>query len=146
MIKIKYRKLIEIQGVLLMGYSAVFIGGIISLSHLVLGDHMLRLGKRRSIRLPCIDGCLGSKDILFEEALTNNFFHVLSKAFAVDGPVPLALMVRTILLRSGECGVVVDRLLTLYPQLIFDSIEDFVDGESRRSEVLFHLEGLEWIQ
>ena len=30
-----------------------------------------------------------------------------------------------------------------YPQLIFDGIEDFIDGEPQQSEVLFHLESSE---
>jgi len=55
-------------------------------------------------------------------------------------------MVRTIFFCSRECRVVLDRLRALYPRLILDGIEDFVNREPQRSEVLFHLEGLNWIQ
>jgi len=39
-----------------------------------------------------------------------------------------------------------DQLQALYPWLVLDGIEDFVNGEAHWSEVLFHLEGFEWIQ
>ena len=55
------------------------------------------------------------------------------------------VMVRTIFFYSGEYGVVLDWPRVLYPRLIFDGIEDFIDREPQRSEVLFHLEGLGWI-
>ena len=68
------------------------------------------------------------------------------KTSAVDGMLSLAAMVRIIFFHSGECMVVLDRLRALYPPLVLDGIEDFVDGKSQWSEVLFHLEGLEWIR
>jgi len=58
----------------------------------------------------------------------------------------LTVMVRTIFFLFEKCGVVLDWLQTLYPRLVFNGVEDFVDGESQRSEVLFHLEGLELIR
>ena len=78
--------------------------------------------------------------------MADKFFHVLLKASAVDGPVSLTVMVRTIFFLFEKCGVVLDWLQTLYPRLVFNGVEDFVDGESQRSEVLFHLEGLELIR
>jgi len=109
---------------------------------LVLGDHVV-LGRRQSARLSCTGGCPEDKNTLFEEALADRFSQVLPEASAVDGLVPLTVMVRTIFFRSGECGVVLDRFRTLYPWVVLNGIKDFVDGESRRSEVLFHLEALE---
>jgi len=87
--------------------------------------------------LPCIGCCPGVKDMLFEEALTDKFFQILLEASAVDSLV--SVMVRTAFFHFGECGVVLDRLRMLYPRLVLDGIEDFV-------EVLFHLESLEWIR
>ena len=83
---------------------------------------------------------LGGKDVLFEKALADKFFQVLLEASTVDDLVPL----RTIFFRSGECRIVLDWLRALYPRLILDDVEDFVDVEPQQSEVLFHLEGLEW--
>ena len=58
----------------------------------------------------------------------------------------LAVVVRRIFFRSGKCKVVLDRLWALYPWLVLDDIEDFVDGKSEWSKVFFYLEGLEWIR
>ena len=63
----------------------------------------------------------------------------------MNGLVPLTVIVRTIFFRSGECGVILDRLRAVYPPLVLDGIVDFVDRESQQSELLFHLEGLGWI-
>jgi len=54
-------------------YSRVFIRGIESLNSVVLGDHMLWMGRRQSTRLSCIGGCPESKDVLFKEALMDKF-------------------------------------------------------------------------
>jgi len=75
----------------------------------------------------------------------NKFFHVPPKALAVDGPVSLTVVIRTMCFCSVDCWVVLDRPLVPHLLLDFDGIEDFVDGEPGRSEVLFHLEGLGWI-
>ena len=83
------------------------------------------------------------KGVLFKKALAYKFFQVFSKASIVDGLVSLTVMVRTIFFHPGKCRVVLDKLRALYPWLIHDGIEDFIDGESQPSEVLFHLEGLE---
>ena len=64
----------------------------------------------------------------------------------MDGLVPFTVMIRTIFFRSEKYGVVLDWLWALNPRLVLDGVEDFIDGEHRRNEVLFHLEGLEWIQ
>ena len=52
-------------------------------------------------------------------------------------------MIRTIFFHSEKYEVVLDLLRMLYLWLVLDGVEDFVDGESQRNEVLFHLEGLE---
>jgi len=103
------------------------------------------LGRRRIIRLPCIGGYLQGKDVLFEKVLADKFFQVLPEAYAVNGLVPLTVMVRTIFFRSGEYVIILDRLRAIYPRLVLDGIVDFVDRESQQSELLFHLEGLGWI-
>jgi len=54
-------KLTEMQGCYWWRYSPVFIGGIRSLNRLVLGDHVLRLGRWWSARLSCIGGLLQRK-------------------------------------------------------------------------------------
>ena len=64
----------------------------------------------------------------------------------MDSLVSLTVIVRTVFFRYGECRVVTDQLQALYPWLVLDCIKDFVDRKPQRSEVLFHLEGLEWIQ
>jgi len=50
---------------------------------------MLQLGKRRSALLSCTRGRLGSKYVLFEEALMDKFFQVPPEAYAVGGLVSL---------------------------------------------------------
>jgi len=67
-------ELTKIQGMFGWRYSHVFIERIGSVNHLVLGDHVLQLCRRRSARLPCIRGCPVGKVVLFEEALANKFF------------------------------------------------------------------------
>jgi len=62
-------------------YSSVFIDESESL---ILGNHMLRLVRRRSARLSCTGGCLNGEDALFEEALVDKFFQVTLEALAVD--------------------------------------------------------------
>ena len=47
----------------------------------------------------------------------------------MGGLVSLAIMVRTMIFRSAKCRVMFDRLRVSYPWLVFDDIEDFVDGE-----------------
>ena len=84
------------------------------------------------------------KDVLFEEALADKFFKDLLEASAVDGLMPLTVMVRTIFFCFGK-WVVLDWLLALYPQLVLNGVEDFVDWEPQWSEVLFHLESFGWI-
>ena len=64
----------------------------------------------------------------------------------MDCSVSFTIVIRAIIFCFGECRVVLDRPQTLHPRLIFDGIEDFVDGESQRSEMLSHLEVLWWIR
>ena len=67
----------------------------------------------------------------------------------MDGPVSLTVVIRTTFFYYGdygECRIVLDRPRVPHLRLVFDNIEDFVDGERQRSEVLFHLEGLGWIR
>ena len=70
-------------------------------------------------------------------------FQVFPEVSVVDGLVSLTVVVRTVFFRSEDCRVVLDRLRALYPRLILNGIENFIDGEPQQSEVLFHLESLE---
>jgi len=47
-------------------------------------------------------GCFGCEDIFFEEVLADELFQVLSEAPAMDGLVPLAVMVGAIFFCSKK--------------------------------------------
>jgi len=47
----------------------------------------------------------------------------------VDGLISLTFMEGTVLFFFGECRVVLNWLQASYPRLVFDGIEDFIDGE-----------------
>ena len=64
----------------------------------------------------------------------------------MDSSVPLAVVKGTILFYSRECEVVLDQSWTPEPRLILNGIEDLVDGELERGEVLCRLEGLKQTQ
>jgi len=110
------------------------------------GDPVLWLGRKQSSWLSFIGGCPRGKDVHFAEALADKFFQVFLEASIVDSLVSLTVGVRTIFFHSGECGVVLDRLRAFYLWLVLDSIKDFIDRESQWSEVLFHLEDMEWFR
>ena len=61
----------------------------------------------------------------------------------MDGLVPFTVMVRPVLFCSEKCRIIPDWSRTSDPRLVLDAIEDLVDGETKRSEVLYRLEGLE---
>ena len=107
---------------------------------------MLELGRRQIARLPCIRGCPWGENVLLEETFGDKFFHVLLEGSAMDGLLPLTVIKKTIFFHFGENRVVSDQLWALNPWLVLDGVEDFVNEEPQRSEVLFHLEGLEWIR
>jgi len=48
------------------------------------------------------ENCFGSEDVLFEEALVNEFFQVPSEGPAVDDLVPFAIVVGTVFLRPRK--------------------------------------------
>jgi len=89
-------------------YYLVFIGGSGSLNCFVLGDCVLRLGRRWSARLFCTGGYLRGEDVLFEEVLADKFFQVPSEAIAVDCPVSFIVVIRATLFCSREYKVVLD--------------------------------------
>ena len=64
----------------------------------------------------------------------------------MDRLVSLTVVIRTVFFRSEECWVVLDWLRALYPRLVLDVIENFIDGKPQWSKVLFHLEALKWIR
>jgi len=68
-----------------------------SLNCLVMSDRMLWLDRRQSARLSISGGCFGCEDIFLEEALTDELFHVTSKAPIMDSLVLPIVMVREVL-------------------------------------------------
>ena len=64
-----------------------------SLNCFVLGDHILRLGRRRSARLSRSGGRFGGKDIFFKKALVDELFQVFLEAPVLDGFVPFTIMI-----------------------------------------------------
>ena len=76
----------------------------------------------------------------------DNFFQVPPEALAVDSQVLFYYRDKNTIILPRKCRVVLDWPRVPHPRLIFDGIEDFVDGEPQWTEVLFHLEGLGWIQ
>ena len=54
------------------------------------------------------------------------------------------IMLGAILFCSRKRGVVLDGSQMPDPGLILDGVEDFVDGEPERSELLYQLVGSEW--
>ena len=119
-----------------------FRGRIGSLNSLVLSDHVLRLGRSQSARLPCIRGYSGGKDVPFGrqvfQSTFGDFYSGWSGAFYCHG--------KNNILCSRECEVVLDWPQAFNLWLVFDGVEHFVDEEPQQSEVLFPLESLEWIR
>jgi len=70
------------------------------------------------------EGCLGGEDVFFEKVLADKIFHVPLEALAIDSPVSLTVVIRTIFFYFGECRVVLDRPRSPHPRLVFDGIED----------------------
>ena len=73
----------------------------------------------------------------------DELFLIFPEAPAVDGLVPFAVGVRTILFCSRKCRIVSDWSRASDPPLVLDGIEDLVNGEPERSKMLCRLEGLE---
>jgi len=57
----------------------------------------------------------------------------------MDSLVPLTVVVEAILFYFGMRGVVLDGSRMPDPELIFDGIKDFIDGEPEQSELLYRL-------
>jgi len=111
--KYNIRNLIKILGGYRRRYSPAFIRDVRSLNHLVLGNHVSQLGRTRSAWLSCARGFPKSKNILFEEALTNKFFQVPLEASVVGGH-----MVKIIVFRSESaqsCWIGFGALLMVGP-------------------------------
>jgi len=70
-----------------------------SVDHPVLSDAFL-LMKRWDILLP--RNCLGSEDMLLEEALLDDLFQIFSEGSLMDGLVPLTVAERAVLLRPRQ--------------------------------------------
>ena len=63
----------------------------------------------------------------------------------MDGLVSFAVVIGTILFYSGRCRIVPDWFRTPDLWLVFDSVEDQIDGELKWSELLCRIEGSERI-
>ena len=57
--------------------------------------------------------------------------------------MPPTVVVGAVLFCSGMRGIVLDGSRTPNQRLIFNGVEDFVDGEFERSELLYRLVGSE---
>ena len=91
-----------------------------------------------------IQRLLQEKDVLFEEALSNELFQVLLESPAVNDLVSLTVMIRAIFFCSEKRGIVSNWSQTPDSRLVLDGIEDLVDGESQQSEMMFRSESSEW--
>ena len=104
---------------------------------------MLGLERRWSAWLSRSRDYFGCEDILLEEALSDEFFQVPLEARAMDGLVPLDRHGRVVLFCSGMRGVILDESWTPNPALILDGVEVLIDGEPKRSKLLYRLVGSE---
>ena len=91
----------EIHGLLLVEILSCFYWRSGSFNCFVLGDRVLRLGRRWSAQLACTGVHLGSEeDVLFEEVLAN--IQVLLEALAVDSLVSFTVVIRIIFFCFGS--------------------------------------------
>jgi len=60
----------------------------------------------------------------------------------MDGLAPLTVIVGAVLSCYGKLGIILDRSRTPDSGLIFNGVENFVDGKPERSELLHRLVGL----
>jgi len=79
----------------------------------------------------------------FRKPLTDELFQVPPKVLTMDGAVSLVVMKGAILFYPRERGVILDRSRMPDSRLLLDGIEDLIDGEPERGEVLCQFEGLE---
>jgi len=123
------------------GCTALFYGrcGITQL--LCIGDHVLWLGMQQSVRLSWFGSSFCGKNVFCEEE--DKLYQVFSEAPAVDSLVSFAVMIGTILFCSGRCRIVPDWSRVPNPWLVFDGIEDLVDGKPEGSELFCQLESSE---
>ena len=69
--------------------------------------------------------------VFFEEALEDEPLQVLPEASAVDGLVPLTIVVKAVFFYSGEYGIL-DCFRTSHQWLVLNGVENFVDGEPQQ--------------
>ena len=62
----------------------------------------------------------------------------------MGGHLSLSVMIGAIFFCSGECGIVLNWSRVLNPWLVLDVVEDLIDEESQRSEMMLCPEGSEW--
>jgi len=65
----------------------------------VLSNHVLWLDRRHT-QLPVPGDCFECEDIFLEEGLENVFFQIISEALAMNGLVPLIVMIEAVLFCS----------------------------------------------
>ena len=92
-------------------------------------------------RLSGSEGCFGCEDIFLEEALVDELFHVFLEAPAMNGVVPLTVIVGAILFCSEKCRAILDGSWMPDLGLVLDGVEDFIDGEIEQGGLLYRLGG-----
>ena len=99
-----------------------------SLDCFILSDQVLSLN-RWSTLLSELEGCFGSKDVLFEKVMLDMLFQVLSEGPTVDDLVSLTIMAGAIYFCSRKREIIQDWSRTPNPQLVVVGVEYLVDGE-----------------
>ena len=99
---------------------------------------MLWLDRWWSIELSGSKDCFGSEDVLFEEPLLDELFHVLQGGPAMDSLMSLAVMIGAIIFCSEKWGIVLDYSQPTNPRLVLKGVKDLIDEELQRSEMLFY--------
>ena len=68
--------------------------------------------------------------------MADGLFQIFPEGPAMDGLVLFTIMGRTILFYSEKCEIILDWPRAPDPRLVFDGIEDLVDGKPERNEML----------
>ena len=79
------------------------------------------------------------KDVFSEIALLEKIFKILTEESIMRSLMPLVVVERTIVSRSGMSRVVYFCLRTLYPGLSLDGFEDVLDLELQQGEAVGYL-------
>ena len=84
--------------------------------------------------------CLGCssecKNVYLKIPLLDKVFEIHAAGRTLGSLMPLAIMERAVILRTGTGWTVLLWLMTLHPRLTLDSFEDVLDRELQWSEVV----------